>query len=152
MGHRSFSLPNKLWTEQSNGLVAHPGTSGALIILFTFSPCTSTKNTFKYSTEERQTTHLIQLLFSENDRAEKLFWGNNSNGRPTVNEVIERLGGTLKDHLVPTPSHRQACQLLEPAAHSPSVALSTSRDAGPAALWAAVPQPHHPPSNKSPLF
>jgi len=56
--------------------------------------------------------------------------------------------GTLKAHLVPTP----AMDWLPPydEAAPSNLALSTSRDGAPTALWAAVPVPHHPLSKEFP--
>jgi len=51
------------------------------------------------------------------------------------------VGKDLKTHPVPTFCHRLAIPSAQ-AARAPSMALGTSRDGAPTALWAAVPGPH----------
>ena len=67
------------------------------------------------------------------------------------NHRIVWVGGDFKALPAPTPCHGLVVphQLRLPRAPS-NLALSTSRDGSPTALWAAVPGPHHPFSKKFP--
>jgi len=105
-----------------------------------------------YSSYVLQISRVASIIINsiESTESQKHYLGNFMCSTEDTMNIIEwlRLEGTF-NCIQPQPLPWAGCPPPAQAAQGPSnLALGTSRDGAPTALWAAVPGPHHPLSEK----